>query len=73
MISGSQQTDAFLQAKLSGFDGSQTNTLISDNIGCTVHMKSAISTYNQDMEILHPVRFLARQPITRQQATFKED
>lgn len=56
-----QQANALLQAKLSGFDWSQTNILISDNIGCTVHMKSAISTYNQEMEILHPVSFLARQ------------
>ncbi len=56
-----QQADALLQAKLSSFDWSQTNILISDNIGCTVHMKSAISTYNPELEILHPVSFLARQ------------
>ncbi len=56
-----QQATALLREKLSGFDWSQTNTLISDNIGCTVHMKSAISTYNPEMEILHPVSFLARQ------------
>jgi len=62
-----QQAKALLQAKLKSFDCSQTNILISDNIGCTAHMKSAITAYNPIIEILHPVSFLARQLVTTTQ------
>jgi len=54
------QADALLQGKLKSFDFTQTNTLISDNIGCSLHIKTAISAYNPNIEIMHPVSFLAR-------------
>ena len=58
-----QQAQALLQAKLQTFDWSRTNILISDNIGCSLHIKSAISAYNPHIEVLHPVSLLARQLI----------
>ena len=56
-----QQAQALLQEKLASFDLTQTNILISDNIGCSLHIKTAISAYNPTIEIMHPVSFLARQ------------
>ncbi len=56
-----EQAQALLNGKLASFDLSQTNILISDNIGCSLHIKSAISAYNPNIEIIHPVSFLARQ------------
>ena len=59
-----EQARALLQEKLKSFDLLQTNILISDNIGCSLHIKSAISGYNQEIEVMHPVSFLARQLTT---------
>jgi len=56
-----QQARALLQGKLASFDFSQANILISDNIGCSMHIKTAISAYNPLIEVMHPVSFLARQ------------
>jgi len=56
-----EQSDALLQGKLKSFDLTQTNVLISDNIGCSMHIISSISGYNPDIEIMHPISFLARQ------------
>ncbi|MCW9047911.1 MAG: (Fe-S)-binding protein [Gammaproteobacteria bacterium] len=56
-----EQSQALLQAKLSSFELTKTNILISDNIGCSLHIKSSISGYNPNIEIIHPVSFLARQ------------
>jgi len=56
-----QQASALLQEKLKSFDLKQAKILISDNIGCSLHIKSAISGYNPDIEVLHPISFLARQ------------
>jgi len=55
------QAHSILQQKLRSFDLLNTRVLLSDNIGCSLHIKSAISAYNPDIEILHPVSFLARQ------------
>ncbi len=59
-----QQAQTLVQAKLKSFNLTQTSILISDNIGCSLHIKSAVSGYNQPIEILHPVSLLARQLIT---------
>jgi len=56
-----EQSDALLKGKLKSFDLTQTNILISDNIGCSMHIKSSVSGYNPDIEIMHPISFLARQ------------
>lgn len=56
-----EQSQALLHGKLKSFDLTQTNILISDNIGCSLHIKSAISGYNPNIEVMHPVSFLARQ------------
>jgi len=55
-----QQANALLHGKLKSFDFAHTNVLISDNIGCSLHIKSAISAYNPDIEIIHPISFLTR-------------
>ena len=56
-----EQANALVQGKLKSFDLTQTNVLISDNIGCSLYIKSSVSGYNPDIEIMHPVSFLARQ------------
>lgn len=58
-----EQGQQLLRKKLDSFDLTQTNILLSDNIGCSQHIKSAISAYNPVIEILHPVSLLARQLI----------
>jgi len=60
-INHPEQAQALSQAKLKSFDLSQVHIFISDNIGCSLHMKSAISAYNPQIEIMHPVSFLASQ------------
>ncbi len=60
-INHPEQAQALVHGTLKSFDLSQTNLLISDNIGCTLHMKTAVSTYNKHLEIIHPVSLLARQ------------
>lgn len=59
-----QQASSLLNTKLASFDLTQTNILLSDNIGCSLHIKSAITAYNPDIEVLHPVSLLARQLIS---------
>jgi len=56
-----EQADALLQGKLKSFALTQTNILISDNIGCSLHIKTTISAYNPNIEIMHPISFLVRQ------------
>lgn len=56
-----EQASSLLQMKLQSFDLSQARILISDNIGCSLHIKSQISAYNPEIEILHPVSLMARQ------------
>jgi len=56
-----EQGKRLLEQKLGSFDLSQTKLFLSDNSGCSVHIKSAISAYNPDIEILHPVSLLVRQ------------
>ncbi len=56
-----QQAHALLEKKLNSFELTQTNILISDNIGCSLHIKSAITRYNPNIEVMHPVSYLVRQ------------
>lgn len=56
-----RQAEALLRGKLDSFDFKQTNVLISDNIGCSLHIKTAVYGYNPNIEVMHPVSFLARQ------------
>lgn len=55
-----KQAQALLDSTLQSFELSQCDALISDNIGCSLHIKSAISAYNPTIEVLHPLTFLAR-------------
>jgi glycolate dehydrogenase iron-sulfur subunit len=55
------QARALRDEKLKSFDFTQTNILISDNIGCNLHLNSAASGYNPNIEIMHPISYLARQ------------
>lgn len=47
--------------KLKSFDFTQAKTLLSDNIGCSLHMKSLLSGYNPEIEVLHPISLIKRQ------------
>ncbi len=59
-----QQAQALLEEKLHSYDFSQTDILVSDNMGCSQHIKPALSAYNPDIEVMHPISFLARQLCT---------
>jgi len=56
-----QQAQALLREKIKSFDIAQADILLSDNIGCSLHIKTAISEYNPSIEVMHPISFLARQ------------
>lgn len=58
-----QQGRELGRAKLASFDLDRARILLSDNIGCSMHMQSLLTGYNQDIEVLHPIRFLRRQLI----------
>ena len=58
-----EQGQALLKLKLDSFDWSAVEILLSDNIGCSLHIKSALSGYNSAIEVLHPISLLARQLI----------
>ncbi|RDH83046.1 MAG: hypothetical protein DIZ80_12355 [endosymbiont of Galathealinum brachiosum] len=61
-----QQAQALLQGKLKSFDLMQTNIFISDNIGCSLHIKTAITGYNPDIKVMHPISYLASQLISNE-------
>ena len=55
------QAASLLKRKMDSFDLSQADIILSDNIGCSLHISPALSTYNEQLEILHPLSLLARQ------------
>jgi len=63
-----QQGQALAEQKASSFALEQTELLISDNIGCSLHMKTALRRYNKSIEIIHPVSLLARQLVSNSQS-----
>lgn len=56
-----QQGQALAEQKARSFALDKTRLLISDNIGCSLHMKTALRRYNKSIEVIHPVSLLARQ------------
>ncbi len=56
-----QQGEALAEQKASSFALDQVELLISDNIGCSLHMKTALRRYNKSIEVIHPISLLARQ------------
>jgi len=55
-----QQAEALSARKARSFNLERTRLLVSDNIGCSMHMKSALSQYNKQIEVIHPISLLAR-------------
>lgn len=41
-----------------------SQTIVSSNLGCTLHFKQGLEQQGQSVEVIHPVRLLARQLIT---------
>lgn len=56
-----QQGQALAEQKAASFALDQLELLISDNIGCSLHMKTALKRYNKSIEVIHPISLLARQ------------
>lgn len=56
-----EQAQALATGKLQSFDLSKVNTLLSDNIGCSMHIKSVLKRYNPEIEVIHPISLLKRQ------------
>ena len=50
-----------LHQKLSHIEFSQGQLLISDNIGCSLHIKSGLKDKKIKLDVIHPVTLLARQ------------
>ncbi len=62
-----QQGQALAEQKARSFVLDQAQLLISDNIGCSLHMKTALKRYNKSIEVIHPISLLARQLICSNQ------
>lgn len=63
-----EQGQALAEQKAASFELQQTELLISDNIGCSLHIKTALRRYNKLIEVIHPVSLLARQLISNSQS-----
>jgi len=55
------QAASLLQEKMDSFNLSETDIILSDNIGCSLHISTSLSTYNKQLHVLHPLSLLARQ------------
>jgi len=55
------QAASLLKEKMGSFDLSETEIILSDNIGCSLHISASLSTYNKQLHVLHPISLLARQ------------
>jgi len=55
------QAASLLKQKMASFDLSQTEIILSDNIGCSLHIRPSLSAYNKQLHVLHPLSLLARQ------------
>jgi len=55
------QAAPLLKRKMDSFDLSQTEIILSDNIGCSLHISTSLSAYNKQLHVLHPISLLARQ------------
>ncbi|MDH5471887.1 MAG: (Fe-S)-binding protein [Gammaproteobacteria bacterium] len=53
--------DQLLDQKLNTINPVHTSLLISDNIGCSLHLKSALRLRKIKLEVIHPVTLLADQ------------
>ncbi len=56
-----QQAQALAEKKLQSFVLSETDILLSDNIGCSMHIKNTLNRYNHKIDVLHPLSLLRRQ------------
>lgn len=59
-----EQGQALAEQTVRSFALDQVELLISDNIGCSLHMKTALRRYNKSIEIIHPISLLARQLVS---------
>jgi glycolate dehydrogenase iron-sulfur subunit len=55
------QAASLLKRKMASFDLAQTEIILSDNIGCSLHIDTSLSAYNKRLHVLHPLSLLARQ------------
>jgi len=55
------QAATLLKEKMDSFDLSEADIILSDNIGCSLHISASLSTYNKQLHVLHPLSLLARQ------------
>lgn len=58
-----EQAQALVRKKIQTFDLQHCEILLSDNIGCSMHMKSHLNTYNLSVDVMHPLSLLNRQLI----------
>ena len=55
------QATSLLKEKMDSFDLSQADIILSDNIGCSLHISTSLSAYTKQLHVLHPLSLLARQ------------
>lgn len=52
-----------LDGKIKDIMQYQSQTIVSSNLGCTLHFKQGLEQQGQTVEVIHPIRLLARQLI----------
>jgi len=60
MLTEPQIADALRQPKLDAVKAQQPSLLLSNNIGCALHIAGGMKAQGSDIEVMHPVLLLAR-------------
>jgi len=60
MLTEPQIADALRQPKLDAVKAQQPSLLLSNNIGCALHIAGGMTAQGSDIEVMHPVLLLAR-------------
>ena len=63
MLQYPEVANRLLDDKLEDIKQQQCKIVVSSNIGCTLHFKQGLKKSGQAVEVIHPVRLLARQLI----------
>jgi glycolate oxidase iron-sulfur subunit len=63
MITHPEMADRLRDDKLRALDSTSTNTVVTSNIGCALHLAAGLRKTGRNVEVVHPVVLLDRQLI----------
>jgi glycolate oxidase iron-sulfur subunit len=60
MLTQPENADALRRRKVAAVERQQPQLLLSNNIGCALHLAGGLKAQGIDVEVMHPVMLLAR-------------